>query len=110
MKKTILITGTSSGIGKATAIFFHEKGWNVVATMRNPEKEKELIKYSSILCLKLDVTDINSIETAIKKSISHFKRIDVIVNNAAYNLVGPFEGASPDQIQALCIAPSAVSK
>ena len=41
-KKTILITGASSGIGKATAIFFQAKGWNVVATMRTPDKESEL--------------------------------------------------------------------
>ena len=42
MIKTIFITGSSSGIGKATAKLFHEKGWNVVATMRRPEKESEL--------------------------------------------------------------------
>ncbi len=39
MGKTILITGSSSGIGKETAKYFHEKGWNVVAIMRSPEKE-----------------------------------------------------------------------
>ena len=39
MSKTILITGSSSGIGKATAKYFSEKGWNVVATMRTPEKK-----------------------------------------------------------------------
>ncbi len=42
MNKTILITGASSGIGKATAIYFQQKGWNVIATMRNPEKDIEL--------------------------------------------------------------------
>ena len=42
MSKTILITGASSGIGKTTAEYFQEKGWNVVATMRSPEKEDEV--------------------------------------------------------------------
>ncbi|PZR05347.1 MAG: short-chain dehydrogenase/reductase, partial [Flavobacterium psychrophilum] len=42
MKKTIFITGASSGLGKATARLFHDKGWYVIATMRNPEKETEL--------------------------------------------------------------------
>jgi NAD(P)-dependent dehydrogenase (short-subunit alcohol dehydrogenase family) len=42
MKKTILITGSSSGLGRAAAEYFHDKGWNVVATMRRPEKESEL--------------------------------------------------------------------
>ena len=44
MKKTIFITGTSSGIGRITAIYFAEKGWNVAATMRHPKNEEELIK------------------------------------------------------------------
>ena len=47
MKKTILITGASSGIGKNTSKYFHQKGWNVIATMRNPENEKELSSQSS---------------------------------------------------------------
>lgn len=42
MKKVIFITGASSGLGKATSLFFAQQGWNVIATMRNPEKETEL--------------------------------------------------------------------
>jgi NADP-dependent 3-hydroxy acid dehydrogenase YdfG len=45
MSKTILMTGASSGIGKATAIYFSTKGWNVIETMRLPEKELEPAKY-----------------------------------------------------------------
>ena len=55
MSKTILITGSSSGIGKATAKFFAEQGWNVIASMRTPEKEEELTKINNVFVIKLDV-------------------------------------------------------
>jgi len=55
MNKTILITGSSSGIGKATAKFFHHQGWNVVATMRNPERQTELTSPDNVLVTRLDV-------------------------------------------------------
>lgn len=99
MKKTILITGTSSGIGKSTALYFASKGWNVAATMRTPEKEKELSKVDGVKLFKLDVTDPISIQSAIEESISVFGGIDVVVNNAGYGGVGVFEAASQEQIQ-----------
>lgn len=49
MKKTILITGASSGKGKDTATYFQSKGWNVVATMRSPENEQELTALNNVL-------------------------------------------------------------
>jgi len=52
--KTILITGSSSGIGKETAKYFQSKGWNVIASMRNPE----LTKLVNVLVTKLDVLDL----------------------------------------------------
>jgi NAD(P)-dependent dehydrogenase (short-subunit alcohol dehydrogenase family) len=55
MGQTILITGTSSGIGKAAATYFLKEGWNVVATMRQPEKKQELTQLNNILVTKLDV-------------------------------------------------------
>lgn len=91
MKKTILITGASSGIGKATAIHFQEQGWNVIATMRTPEKETELNKLENIQLERLDVLDLESIDEAIKSGISRFGRIDAIVNNAGYGAYGPLE-------------------
>ena len=101
MKKTVLITGASSGIGKRTALYFHERNWNVAATMRTPENEKELKKYSNISCFRLDVTDMESIRSAIQKIKERFGTIDVLVNNAAYSLTGAFEGATAEQINDL---------
>lgn len=98
MAKTILITGTSSGIGKETAKLFAKKGWNVAATMRSPEKEKELTLYENVLCLQLDVTKPQSITSAIASTIKKFGSIDVIVNNAGFGLVGPFEAATEEQV------------
>lgn len=96
MSKTVLITGASTGIGRSTAILFAEKGWNVIATMRNPEKAN--FSSDKIHVLPLDVTNSDSIHTAIAKSLE-FGKIDVLVNNAGYGLMGAFENCSPAQIQ-----------
>ncbi len=99
MKKTILITGSSSGIGKATAQYFSQNGWNVAATMRKPDDEKEIKESSSIKLYRLDVQDEDSIQKTIEKVISDFGKIDVVLNNAGYAAKGPFEAASKDQIR-----------
>jgi NAD(P)-dependent dehydrogenase (short-subunit alcohol dehydrogenase family) len=90
MNKTVLITGTSSGYGKATAQLFVERGWNVVATMRRPRPE--IFSPSARLrVLPLDVTDSDNVRAAIAEAISAFGTIDVIVNNAGIGVVGAFE-------------------
>ncbi|MCE7994034.1 MAG: SDR family oxidoreductase [Roseivirga sp.] len=98
MSKTILITGASSGIGKATARFFQEKGWNVVATMRTPEKEEELTQLDKVLVTRLDVLDPDSIVSAIKEGIVNFGQIDALVNNAGYGAYGPLEAFARESI------------
>lgn len=91
MSKTILITGCSSGIGKATALFFAERGWNVIATMRAPEKEEELNTLKNVWVTPLDVLDPVSIQKAVNEGIERFGKIDVLVNNAGYGAYGPLE-------------------
>jgi short-subunit dehydrogenase len=99
MEKVVLITGASSGIGKQTALLFQTKNWKVAATMRSPEKVEDLQRIADIECLRLDVTDVESIRTAIAAAIEKFGRIDAVVNNAGYGLVGPFEASTGEQIE-----------
>ncbi|MDQ3180787.1 MAG: SDR family oxidoreductase [Acidobacteriota bacterium] len=99
MNKVILITGASSGIGKETAKLFQTKNWKVAATMRDPEKAADLQKIVDIECIRLDVTDVDSIKAAISVTLDKFGRIDAIVNNAGYGLVGAFEAATAEQIE-----------
>lgn len=98
MNKTIFITGASSGLGKLTAIHFAKMGWNVAATMRTPDKETELTKYSNIKIFKLDVTNVQQVRTAVEQAIAAFSRIDVVVNNAGMGTYGALELADEEDI------------
>jgi short-subunit dehydrogenase len=98
MRQTILITGASSGIGKETAKYFQSNGWNVVATMRNPEKETELTNLENVIVTKLDVLDLGSINQAISVGIQNFGGIDVLLNNAGYGAYGPLESFPREKI------------
>lgn len=97
--KTILITGASSGIGEATAKYFQAKGWNVVATMRNPDTTSELAELDNVLLARLDVTDPASVTTAIDAGINRFGKIDVLLNNAGYGAYGALEAFSIERIR-----------
>jgi NADP-dependent 3-hydroxy acid dehydrogenase YdfG len=79
MDKTILITGASSGIGEACANLFAEKGWNVVATMRDPAKSQVFENAQNVLVSRLDVQDVASIEQAVSEAVCRFGRIDVLL-------------------------------
>lgn len=98
-QKTVLITGTSSGMGRAAAFLFQKNGWNVVATMRTPAKETELNKLPNVICPALDVNDKATIESALAEALKQFGQIDVVVNNAGYGLMGAFETLSAEQIR-----------
>jgi len=96
MSKTILITGCSTGIGRMTAKYFQERGWNVVATLRsNPQGDTELNALDNVLVAELDVTKEDTIKAAVAKSIERFGHIDVLLNNAGYGAYGILE-ATPE--------------
>jgi len=97
MQKTIFITGASAGLGKATAKLFQAKGWNVIATMRNPEKETELTQLANVTLLPLDVTNTEQIKTTVANAIT-IHTIDVVFNNAGYGLMGALEAFTDEQI------------
>lgn len=84
--KTVLITGCSSGYGLATARLFLERGWNVVATMRQPRPEL-LPASDRVRVTTLDVTRPDSVDAALAAA----GPIDVLVNNAGIGVVGAFE-------------------
>jgi NAD(P)-dependent dehydrogenase (short-subunit alcohol dehydrogenase family) len=92
--KTVLITGTSSGYGKATAELFLERGWNVIATMRQPKAGIFGSVNDRLKLLPLDVTSSDSIKKALADAIAAFGAIDVLVNNAGIGVVGAFEATS----------------
>ncbi len=91
MAGTVLITGTSSGLGRAAAELFQREGWNVVATMRDPAAERELTALDRVLVTRLDVEDAGSIAPAVDAGIARFGAIDVLVNNAGFGAFGPLE-------------------
>ena len=86
---TVLITGCSSGFGLATARFFLDKGWHVVATMRTPRADL-LPPSDRLRVLALDVTDAES----VRRCVAEAGEIDALVNNAGIGVLGPLEGTT----------------
>ena len=99
MAKTMLITGASSGIGKEAAKVFTADGWNVVATMRSPEKEQDLVPSDNMMLTRLDLQNAASIQEAVGQTLKKFGRIDLLVNNAGYGQYGLLEEVTPEKIR-----------
>ncbi len=93
MKKTILITGASSGFGLMLANKLHTEGHNVIGTSRNAEKVQATVPFK---VLSLDVTDEKSIEKFTKQLFETVKQLDILVNNAGYMLTGLAEETSTE--------------
>lgn len=94
--KVILITGASSGIGKAIAEFLLHKGFRVFGTSRNPEKLQNLPDFP---LLALDVTKPETIAAAISEIMEKTGKIDVLVNNAGIGITGPIEETPDEEIK-----------
>lgn len=97
---TVFITGASSGIGRAAAKFFAEKGWDVVATMRTPEREKELGAHGKVRLMPLDVTNLAQIAETCRQALTDFD-VDVLLNNAGYGIMAPLEKPTEAEIRRL---------
>jgi short-subunit dehydrogenase len=104
MHRVALITGSSSGIGYETALMLARNGFNTFATMRNIKKSdslQELIRKEKLALniVELDVNDEASVENTVNRIKNEVKRIDVLINNAGYGLIGFFEDLTLDEIR-----------
>jgi len=97
--KTVFITGCSTGIGRALVKHFQQKGWQVAATLRKPEAEKELHLLPNVRVYGLDVVDDASVRRTVEQVQRDCGGIDMVINNAGYGTFGAFETASEEQVQ-----------
>ena len=93
------ITGCSTGFGRELAMHLLERGYNTVVTARNPDDISDLARVRNSLTLKLDVTDQDQIDKAIKMAEERFGRIDVLVNNAGIGYFAAVEESEEDQVR-----------
>ena len=102
-EKTWFVTGASSGFGRAFAEHALARGHNVVATARRVDALEEIAARAPerVLALPLDVTHIEDAQAAVDAAFARFGRIDVLVNNAGYGIVGAFEETSDGELRAL---------
>lgn len=101
--KTVLITGTSTGVGLETALLFASKGYNVYATMRNLAKKEALETAAkeagfNMHIKQLDVTDSDSVSSCMKEILSEVSTIDILINNAGAGFVRATEQATEEEM------------
>ncbi len=96
MQKVILITGGSSGLGKATGEFLTDRGYKVYGTSRNPQRFDDSFPFSLI---KMDVREQNSINEAIQQVLKLEDRLDILINNAGMGITGPIEETPSEEIK-----------
>ena len=97
----VLITGASSGIGRAVAAYLAERGFRVVGTTRNPSGLERAAMVPGIEYAALDVTDPESVRACVKRAVEVLGGIDVLINNAGISHVGPFEETPEDVARAV---------
>lgn len=102
--KIVLITGCSSGFGYLSAIHLAKSGFRVFATLRDLNKADELRRKVKddqlpVTILRLDVTEVASIEACINRIADEFGRLDVLINNAGYGIGGFFEDLSDQEFR-----------
>jgi len=102
-EKVWFITGASRGFGRVWAEAALKRGDQVAATARSLESIADLKKKygTNVLTLQLDVTKPEQAKTAVEQAHAHFGRLDIVLNNAAYSLVGTIEEARPDDVRAM---------
>ncbi|WP_157247042.1 SDR family oxidoreductase [Nonomuraea typhae] len=105
--KTVLITGTSSGIGLAASVGAAKAGWQVIATMRDTAKAANLTRAAAeagvaglVQVKRLDVVDPESIQTCLREVLAEHGRLDAVVNNAGAGHVGTIELSSMNDVRA----------
>jgi NAD(P)-dependent dehydrogenase (short-subunit alcohol dehydrogenase family) len=96
-----LVTGTSSGLGRALADAVVARGDKLVAAVRRPEANEDLVKAAPdrVRVVEVDVTKPEQVQEAVRTAVDSFGRIDVVVNNAGYGLLGGVEEATEEQIR-----------
>jgi len=101
MKRVWFITGSSRGLGRSLTEAVLAKDDFVAATARNTNALKDLVlKYKEqILPISLDVTDFDQVHLAVETAVEHFGKIDVLVNNAGFGIVGATEAFSDEQVR-----------